>query len=120
MTADVYAQEAVRDAFITELSSSPIRQRLLEKQTLILDEVVTQARSLEMAQLNTEMYSSSYDSSNYPPVTGAVDAAPSGPSSVISSPDSSTNDPAVASTQLSCQFCGRPFHPQYRCPAWLP
>ena len=55
VTAKVYTHEAVRDAFITGLSSPLIRQRLLEKQTLTLDEAVSQARSLETAQLNADM-----------------------------------------------------------------
>ena len=59
VTASVYAQESVWDAFITGISSSAIRQRLLEKESLSLDEAIQHARSLELAQRNAECYPSS-------------------------------------------------------------
>ena len=48
--------EAVRDAFITDLQSSYIRQRLLENTTLDLNTMFTQARSLHTAQKSSETY----------------------------------------------------------------
>ena len=49
VTAEVYAQEAVRDAFISGMKSQQIRTRLLENNTLTLDEAFSQARALESA-----------------------------------------------------------------------
>ena len=56
VTADAYRSEAMRDAFITGLLSGVIRHRLLENQTLTLDQAVDQARALDQAQRNSETY----------------------------------------------------------------
>ena len=50
VTADVHRDEAIRGAFIAGLSSSVVRQRLLETRSLTLEEAVTQAKTLEKAQ----------------------------------------------------------------------
>ena len=49
VTATVYRDESVRDAFITGLQSGSIRQRLLENSTLDLNTMFTQAWSLDAA-----------------------------------------------------------------------
>ena len=49
VTAEVNRKQYVRDAFINGISSSHIRQRLLESNTLTMDEAFQQARSLEQA-----------------------------------------------------------------------
>ena len=46
----------VRDAFISGISSGFIRQRLLENRTLTLQVAFDQARSLEQAQLQADLY----------------------------------------------------------------
>lgn len=107
VTADTYTQEAIRDAFITGLASPTIRQRLLERESLSLNEAVQLARSLDTAQRNAEGYSS--------PVTpGNVSAAPA----LTSEASINTTDTvAVASQSQACFFCGGKRHPRYRCPA---
>lgn len=57
MSADTYTQEAIRDVFISGISSPMIPQRLLlvEKETLTLSETVQFARSLDSAQRNAEV-----------------------------------------------------------------
>ncbi|KAI5721077.1 hypothetical protein M8J77_015726 [Diaphorina citri] len=45
VTAQLYKEEYIRDAFISGLSSARIRQRLLENTTLTLDEAFNQARA---------------------------------------------------------------------------
>ncbi len=57
VTADVYKQEQIRDAFIDGLLTPSIRQRLLENTTLTLSQAFTQARSLELAQKTSDQYS---------------------------------------------------------------
>ena len=47
----------IRDAFINGLLSQHIRQRLLENTTLDLEATYRQARSLESAQRNSDVYS---------------------------------------------------------------
>ncbi|XP_050737164.1 uncharacterized protein LOC127008809 [Eriocheir sinensis] len=105
VTADTYTQEAIRDAFITGLASPTIRQRLLERETLSLNEAVQLARSLDTAQRNAEGYSS--------PVTpGNVSAAPA----LTSEASVNTTDTVAAASQSqSCFFCGGKRHPRSRC-----
>ena len=57
VTSEIYREEAIRDAFITGLSSATlIRQRLLETEELKLGTAYTTARSLDLAQRNSEQY----------------------------------------------------------------
>ena len=56
VTAQVYREEMVRDAFINGITSSSIRQRLLENRELILRDTVMQANMLELAQQNSLAY----------------------------------------------------------------
>lgn len=58
VTGSKYREESIRDAFITGLRSSSIRQRLLENSTLDLKAIFDQARPLELAVRNSEFYSS--------------------------------------------------------------
>ena len=56
VTAEVYRDELVRDSLISGLSSSYIRQRLLEYKTLTLDEAYRHAVVLESVQKNSNAY----------------------------------------------------------------
>ena len=58
VAASKYREESIRDAFISGLRSPSIRQRLLENNTLDLKTMFDQARSLELAIVNSECYSS--------------------------------------------------------------
>ena len=59
VTAEQYREEAVTDAFISGLHSSLIRQRLLENRTSDLPTMFDQARALDSAQKNSELFSMS-------------------------------------------------------------
>jgi len=59
VTAEVYRNEAIHDAFISGISSIPIRLRLLEntsEESMKLDAIFNQARSLDIAQRNSENF----------------------------------------------------------------
>lgn len=56
VTAKEHRELAIRDAFISGLLSNEIRQRLLEKSNLTLDDATSQALSLESAQKHSEVY----------------------------------------------------------------
>ena len=56
VTVEVYRDELVRDCFISGLSSSYIRQRLLEPKILTQDEAYRYAVALESAQNNSNAY----------------------------------------------------------------
>ncbi|CAB3981036.1 Retrovirus-related Pol poly from transposon [Paramuricea clavata] len=64
MTAAQYCEESIRDAFITGLQSSHIRQRLLENKTLDLKTVFDQACALELAMRSSETYTATQPSVN--------------------------------------------------------
>ena len=136
VTAEVNRKQYVRDAFINGISSSHIRQRLLESNTLTMDEAFQQARSLEQAQTQAATYESG----------GGLVAALHGNQSQGQHPSSvppslptptpqqqqqllhqSTSEPisnhlgAVNhrrdSSGNSCTFCGRSRHARTQCPA---
>ena len=56
VTAQVYREKMVRDAFINGIISSSIRQRLLENRELTLRDAVRQANTLQLAQQNSLAY----------------------------------------------------------------
>ena len=121
VTADTCEDEAIRDAFISGITSQPIRLRLLENKTLDLQTAITQDRSLEAAAKNCESYyqsSTSERTSDF--LTNA--AIPSG--KTREAPNSSLGDfyecaaakTQQGNTQLS-YFCGNLRHPRSKCPA---
>ena len=110
VSAEVYKDEQIRDAFIDGLISPNIRQRLLENTTLTLTEAVTQARSLELAQKTSEQYNND-NNPNTNPIT--VNAA-----NVDSFPDEDTDYVAAVDVgKTACWFCGGPRHHRSKCPA---
>ena len=56
VTADTYSNETIRDSLIAGLASPITRQRMLEKESMSLNEAVNLARSLDAAQSNAEEY----------------------------------------------------------------
>ena len=56
VTAETYRSEMIRDSFINGLTSSYIRQRLLENSELSLDRAYEIAHTLHTAQKNSELY----------------------------------------------------------------
>ena len=58
VNAQQYRNDMKRDSFINGISSKFIRQRLLENRTLTFTEAYKKARSLELAKINSESYSS--------------------------------------------------------------
>jgi hypothetical protein len=101
VTANIYCDESIRDAFITGLNSSIIRQRLLENKTLTLTLAFDQARSLEFAQKHSEQYQP-----DVPQINAMRDTR-------------KYVDNQQTSSQISktCYFCGNNRHPRSICPA---
>ena len=109
-TAEKIREEAIRDAFINGMSSSIIRQRLLEFMTLDLATAVTQARAMEMAQIQSNSY--------------AHTSSTSFPTAVISDvPGAAKEEADDVTAKISsvpfrkCFFCGGPVHPRSECRA---
>lgn len=91
VSAEENQNDYIRDSFISGLSSSQIRQRLLENTTLKLDEAKNQALSLESAQKHSEAYSFSQ---------GVINS--------IQSESKETHEDLIsAATKVyKCYFCG--------------
>ena len=109
VSASQYRDEAVRDAFISGLQSSLIRQRLLENSTLDLETACNQARSLESAKKSSDSYQITQT-----PNLAAASTTPQSNSDVVSE---LTEKAASATTSKKCYFCGLKYHPISKCPA---
>ncbi|XP_069957120.1 uncharacterized protein [Cherax quadricarinatus] len=108
VTAAQYCEESIRDAFISGLQSPIIRQRLLENKTLDLAAAFDQARALDSAQKNSEVYSTTQPSR----VVSAAIPDQDSCNEVTVEPASVT---AAAGTVYF--FCGFSRHPRPKCPA---
>ena len=109
VTAVQYRDEAIRDAFISGLISSNIRQRLLENKTLDLQTAFDQARALDIAQKSSESYKLPFLPTAASTRKLSEDKYQKGENS-----DGTT----LASTQSpKCFFCGFDMHPRSKCPA---
>ena len=111
-----------RDSFINGISSNFIRQRLLENRTLTFTEAYEKARSLELAKINSESYSS--QETKQSSVCTVRHASPL-PLSGSDAGTSTADEQAVTSVRQKkatqnfvCYFCGRgKWHPRSQCPA---
>ena len=101
VTADIYCDESIRDAFITGFNSSIIRQRLLESKKLTLTSAFDQSRSLEFAQKHSEQYQSNIPQTN----------------AMHNSRKYTNNQQSSPPTTKLCYFCGNNRHPRSACPA---
>ena len=116
VTAEQYRWELVRDAFTNGLASAAVRQRLLEKDDLTLE----QAYSLERAQQQSSSYSINVAASNV--VLQRHRSADSlAGADVESAYDLASYSPphGLAATVRTkrCYFCRRSYHKRSRCPA---
>ena len=111
VTAEQYRDNSVREAFISGIASSVIRQRLLEQKDLDLKTAVELARSLEMAEQQNQ---------SFKPVYSAAASASFDSTHNKTIPDEVYDEkPSLAFTQSQskCFFCGQSRHPRSACPA---
>ena len=108
VTAEQYRDNSIREAFISGMASSTIRQRLLEKQTLDLKSAVELARSLEMAERQNQSFRPGYAAAAVPTLEEqqALQELTLGDSTSAS-----------ATNNQKCYFCGQSRHPKSVCPA---
>ena len=125
VTAAEYKEELIRDSFINGLTSSLIRQRLLEHRTLTLQEAFDKASSMDLAQRNSELYSSDnlrHASENLSAIescrilTGSVQRDDSTAALTAAVPKK-ISKPFIQSKTKMCYFCGNVLHPRNACPA---
>ena len=105
VSAEVHKNEAIRDAFISGLTSPNIRQRLLEQKELKLETAFDSARSLELAEKQSLSYR-----------TDSVTAATSATPTTCENQDVQIAA-ATKSNEEKCYFCGNKRHPRSKCPA---
>ena len=107
VTAEQYRDNSIREAFISGIASSVIRQRLLEKKELDLASALELARSLELAEQQNQAFK---------PIYSAAAAAPCDNAQQLAHDDTEESHLA-ATTQNKCYFCGLSRHPRSACPA---
>ncbi|GFN94501.1 retrovirus-related pol polyprotein from transposon 17.6 [Plakobranchus ocellatus] len=110
VTAEQNKKDFIRDAFICGLSSNHIRQRLLENNTLDLVTAFEKARSLEMAEKQSQTY-------HLPPTSVPCGGATSCPQTDSMEHSGESNIPVTAAVSAKCFFCGFQRHPRFKCPA---
>ena len=108
VTAEENKNSYVRDAFIAGLTSSSIRQRLLENASLTLAQAFDQARALEAAQ----QHAISFQPPTLPMNAITADSHTADRSDTV--PD---NCAATSLKPVKCYFCGYRRHPRSACPA---
>jgi hypothetical protein len=114
VSAALYRDESIRDSFISGLQSSYIRQRLLEHESLTLQDAFDKARALEAAQLQANTYNIA------PSRVAAATLSPDSDSMLnetIPSSDLSITPLAAVGPYQKCYFCGFSAHPRMKCPA---
>ena len=108
VTAEKYREEMLRDAFINGLTSSSIRQRLLEKDDLNLERAFDLALSLDRAQEQSLKY--------IVPVTAtAAENFLDDTSANNHSCASASNKESSTTPSKKCFFCGGKVHPRSQC-----
>ena len=112
VSADIYREEQIREAFIAGIASNQIRQRLLENSSLDLKTAFDQARTLDIAQKNSDAYISNFPAPN---IAAAVNSFEEIPSEV------KPLDPPLCAIsnqfKRKCMFCGNGAHNRKNCPA---
>lgn len=113
VTAEQHKNNFIRDAFINGLVSPVIRQRLLENNSLTLEEASTQARALEAAQNQAACYTPSQYTLNATAPNVKPTVLDKQPQALCQQEESQL----AASTATKCYFCGGLRHPREKCPA---
>ena len=112
VSVEEHRNSSVRDAFISGLTSSAIRQRLLENRTLELKAAFDQARSLDVAQKSSDTYTSQQ------PVPVAITTSHTDSDQQLGEVTSAATKSFQSKEKGDlCYFCGNRRHPRSQCPA---
>ena len=109
VSAEKNQEDAIRDAFISGISSNSIRQRLLEHKTLNVKTAFDQAKALDFAQQQSQSFVQT--------TPAMYNAAASNTPNETLRKSSDEHEAKVAASQSKCFFCGYDRHPRYKCPA---
>ena len=123
VTAVVYREELISDSFINGLSSSSIRQRLLERDEITLQQAFEMADNLERAYRQASVMGSA----SIPALTASIAKSSessgdfeqqlSNPSTANSAAVSRKTDYPNKKTRKTCFYCGGSIHGRNFCPA---
>ena len=103
-SAERYKEDLIQDAFINGLASPVIRQRLLEKDDLNLQQTYELASALNRAQQQSSAYTSL--------VASVAEDCCS-----YSTLEPNISSTAAATSTKRCYFCGKAYHFRIKCPA---
>lgn len=118
VTAETYRCEMIRDSFRNGLSSSYIRQRLLENTKLTLEGAHNKARTLDFAQKNSEAYSQTIQPSTVAAATATDTSNETANESLSSLAAMQKGVKQSGVRKRSCYFCGGYMHAnRILCPA---
>ena len=118
VTAEENKNQYIRDAFINGLSSSSIRQRLLENMgELSLDDAFNQARALEQAQSHSVAYDINGTATPVAALPPAVTPAVEEEIAATGKPSFKRKSHYRKRDRNSCWNCGGPIHQRVSCPA---
>ncbi len=128
----LYEEEYIRDAFISGLSSTHIRERLLEEMSLTLAEAFEKARAIEVAQKHSKSYQTDFSQMNVNALRSphrsseSILSESSSGTSLPTSPESQRSEKSFGFSNLNaalpqkkgmCMFCGNARHDRSVCPA---
>ena len=121
VTAEQNTADSIRGSFIDGLSSHLIRTRLLEYETLTLQEAFDRARALDSAQKHSETYGYHPNSVSASAVLPNSSSEESSQAHVMAAgtyrPSAYQSSSQSYKSSKSCFFCGGPPHPRWKCPA---
>ncbi|XP_072395075.1 uncharacterized protein [Diabrotica undecimpunctata] len=115
--ADTNKNDTIRGAFIAGMTSTKIRSRLLESLTLTLEETYNIAISMEMAELNSQVYSNQHSTLSALPGNYQFESQSSPKNSECVTVTAATNSTNFSRSGHKCFFCGGPIHSRKNCPA---
>ncbi|XP_072401065.1 uncharacterized protein [Diabrotica undecimpunctata] len=115
--ADTNKNDTIRGAFIAGMTSTKIQSRLLESLTLTLKETYNIAISMEMAELNSQVYSNRHSTLSALPGNYQFESQSSSTNSECVTVTAATNSTNSSRSGHKCFFCGGPIHSRKNCPA---
>ncbi|CAH0731334.1 unnamed protein product, partial [Brenthis ino] len=118
VTANEHQNETVRGTFIAGILSQKIRERLLEKSTMSLEETLNLATSLETAENTSRLLTVSSPSTSAVPINTISETQASQPQlNLAASKPQNFHHSRPTQSDRRCFFCGGNVHKRTKCPA---
>ncbi|CAH0729642.1 unnamed protein product, partial [Brenthis ino] len=118
VTANEHQNETVRSTFIAGILCQKIRERLLEKSTMSLEETLNLATSSETAENTSRLLTVSSPSTSAVPVNTISETQASQPQlNLAASKPQNFHHSRPTQSDRRCFFCGGNVHKRIKCPA---